>query len=241
GPESNWELAFLNPFIFYHEVQLNGPVTGNTFGSVDFALYPFKNFSLFGEFLIDDIQLEKSIPADLEPNELGFILGIQITDPFKMSGTHFIAEYTRVANRTYNSFNPWEKFLHRQEPIGHFLGNDFDHWDVNINQWLYPGLQISIGFERIRRGEGRIQKEFDRPWLNFTVEEGYSEPFPTGVVEKTNVAKFEIIYHPWANLRVNFAGKFRDVKNVENALGLNNSEFDFVLGLWYEGDLRFSF
>ena len=241
GPEGNWELAFLNPFIFYHGVQRNGPVEGNTFGSIDFAVYPFKNLSLFGEFLIDDIQLEKSVPADLEPDELGIIFGVQLTDPFKISGTHFFTEYTRITNRTYNAINPWEKFLHRQQPIGHFLGNDFDRWDINLSQWVLPGLRFSLGFERIRRGEGRIRNEFDRPWLNLTVEEGYSEPFPTGIVEKTNAAKFEIIYHPRANLRFNLFGKFKDVKNIENRLGVTNSEFTFVLGLWYEGDFRLKF
>jgi hypothetical protein len=241
GPGSNWELAFLNPFIFYHGVQLNGPVTGNTFGALDFAIYPLKNFSLFGEFLIDDIQLEKSVPADLEPNELGLILGVQLTDPFKLSGTQFFAEYTRITNRTYNAFDPWEKFLHRQQPLGHFLGNDFDRWDFNMSQWLLPGFQVSVGFERIRRGEGRVQKEFDRPWLNLTLEQGFSEPFPTGIVERTNAAKFEITYHPRANLRFNLFAKYQDTKNVENQLGVDNSEFIFILGLWYQGDLGFSF
>ncbi|MFQ5708759.1 MAG: capsule assembly Wzi family protein [bacterium] len=241
GPASNWQLAFLNPFIFYHGVQLNGPVTGNTLGSIDFALYPVQNLGVYGELLIDDIQLEHSKPADLEPNELGFILGLQITDPLQMSGTRFIGEYSRVTNRTYNTQDPWEKFLHRGRPIGHFLGNDFDRWDLNLSQWLLPGLQVRVGYEHIRRGEGRIQNKFDQPWLQFTVEQGYSEPFPTGVVETSNIGKFQIVYHPSANLRFNLSGKFRNVDNVENQLGRNNSEFSFILGLWFEGDLRLGF
>lgn len=239
GPQSNWELGFLNPFVFYHGVQLNGPVTGNTFGAVDFALYPWRNFSLFGELMIDDVQLESGQVGDLEPDEIGFLVGLQVTNPLAISGTQILAEYTRVTNRTYNTLDPWEKFLHRGQPIGHFLGNDFDRWDVNLSQWVLPGLQLQLGYERVRRGEGRVEDPFDRPWLEATLEEGYSEPFPFGTVETANVGKFGIIYHPWTDLRLTFFGQFRDVNNLAHQERVSDADFRFRLSLWYEGNLRF--
>jgi len=46
GPGVSYDLAYLNPVLFYHGVQLNGPVAGNTVGSISFTLMPVQNISL---------------------------------------------------------------------------------------------------------------------------------------------------------------------------------------------------
>lgn len=236
GPERDFEMAFLNPFIFYHGVQLNDETTGNTVGSVEFALYPWENWAFWGELLIDDIQLEKTGPGDLEPNEIGMTLGIQIADPLNLNGTNLWLEYTRITNRTYNTPNPWEKFLHRRKPIGYFLGNDFDQWEFNISRWFTKDLQISLGYERVRKGEGRIEKEWDAPWFNYTLEQGYSEPFPTGIVERTNSGKFEILYQPSADWRFYLFGRYSNIRNFNNSEGENDSQWIIKAGAWVEGE-----
>jgi len=97
-------------------------------------------------------------------------------------------------------------------------------------------LQIGLGFESIRKGEGRIEKEFDKPWMNYTVEEGYSEPFPTGIVEKTNTGKVEILYQPSANWRAFFLAKYSDIKNANNLSGITESGWFLRAGVWLEWD-----
>jgi len=51
--------------------------------------------------LIDDIQIEKSGPGDLEPNEVGYIYGANLADPFGVFGLDVYGEYTRITNRTF--------------------------------------------------------------------------------------------------------------------------------------------
>jgi len=167
-------------------------------------------------------------------------LGFQIAEPLGWKGTDLRAEYVRITNRTYNTPSPWEKFLNYNRPIGYLLGNDFDRWEFNINHWFAEDLQVSLGFERIRRGEGMIEKEFDTPWMNYTVEEGYSEPFPTGIVEKTNAGKIGILYQPSVNMRAYLFAKYSQVENVDNLSGVTDSGWFLKAGFWYEWEWIYS-
>jgi len=240
GPQRGLEFAYISPFITYYGVVENDRTgyanggNGNLFASLDFDLFPGRNYELFGEILIDDLQVERTGPGDLEPPEWGLLLGCQIADPFQWKDITLRMEYVRITNRTYNTTARWEKFLNYNRPIGYFLGNDFDRWELNINRWFSKDLQIGLGFERIRRGEGRIEREFDMPWMNYTVEEGYSEPFPTGIVEKTNSGKIEILYQPSANWRAFLLAKYSDIKNTNNTQGVNDSGWFLKVGVWFE-------
>ena len=246
GPQRGLEFAYASPFITYFGVVVNDKTgyanggNGNLFASLDFALFPVRNYEFFGEILIDDIQVEKTGPGDLEPPEWGLLLGFQIAEPLGWKGTDLRAEYVRITNRTYNTPSPWEKFLNYNRPIGYLLGNDFDRWEFNINHWFAEDLQVSLGFERIRRGEGRIEKEFDTPWMNYTVEQGYSEPFPTGIVEKTNAGKIGILYQPSVNMRAYLFAKYSQVENVDNLSGVTDSGWFLKAGFWYEWEWIYS-
>jgi hypothetical protein len=70
-------------------------------------------------------------------------------------------EYVRITNRTYNSAFEWEKFLHRNKPIGYYLGNDFDKWSFYLNKWLSKDFFIKGGLDYIRRGEGTVKSDWD--------------------------------------------------------------------------------
>ena len=221
GPNYSYDFAYLNPFIFYHGVQLNGPNGGNTIGSLSLAFIPKPGIFLYGDLLIDDMQLEKTGPGDLEPNEIGYIVGANVADPFGIFGLDLYGEYTRITNRTYNTLQPWEKWLHRNQPIGHFLGNDFDRILAGFSYWPKPVYRFSFGYEKRRRGGGRIEKPFDSPWQDVPIGEEYHEPFPTGVVEKSNIYRLEATWHPWWWLRCIGMISYWDVENLNNMSGEN--------------------
>jgi len=235
GPDQQVSFAYLNPFVFYYGTIVNseGP-QGNIVGTVACDLYPGKKWQVYGEVMIDDIQVEKTGPGDLEPSEIGYTAGIRKSDPFGVSGMDVGVEYVRITNRTYKAVQPWEWWLHRNWPIGYYLGSDLDHWQFYISQWINPNLQVKLQFNMLRQGEGRMSKPWDEPWQQRTVEEGYSEPFPTGIVEKTRVVQFEAIYHPHVDFRVTMKAEYRDVENLWNIPGKSSSEWVLRIGLWWE-------
>ncbi len=236
GPDTGYDFALLNPLTFYTGVQHNGPQTANVMASADFAWMPLPLFTIYGSVLIDDVQLEKNNVDDKgEPAEYGFLAGVIWADPMEISGLDFFAEYTRVTNRTYNGQGgAWEKYLHRNVPIGHFLGNDFDRWLTGIEYRPVPQWRSRLTVDVRRRGEGRVSNPFDTPWREIGPGETYSEPFPTGLVESSNRIRFSTRWQPlwWLHGFVTLSRT--NVKNVENQLGLNDAYWDVVLSLSVE-------
>lgn len=237
GVNRQLDWVYLNPFIFYHGAQLNKSGLGNTLGTVDILAYPFHCWELYGSLLIDDIQLEKTGPGDLEPSEVGWLLGSRYGDAFGISGMTLSAEVVRVTNRTYKTPNSWETVIHRNVPLGHPLGNDFDHWRIGLSQWLTGSLQVRLTYSQTRKGEGSLFTPFDTPWMDHTVEEGYSEPFPTGVVEKEGRLDFSVHYYPSVHWGLEAEVNAIQRMNAFHVEGASNSETSWRIGVWFDGEI----
>ena len=236
GPGQQIEWSFLNPFIFLHGEVLNGPVDANSFGSVEIVVRPQPRLEFYGHLLVDDVQIEKTGAGDLEPSEIGYMAGGRIADPLGFGATTFGLEYTRVANRTYNSPDEFTKFLHRRQPLGHFLGNDFDRWLIFGSGYLGGALALNWELELRRRGEGRIDAPFDTPWIHSTLTKGYAEKFPGGVVEKGLLTRVELRWHPRTSVMLSLClghSRFDDYKNLS---GIKKNISEIYLRGWFEFD-----
>lgn len=192
GERRNVEFPFLNPVLFWTPVMVNDDnMLGNglLYGGFQWRVVPA--VKLYLEGLIDDYQVNRRSKGDLEPNELGLILGLA-GEGFLDATSRGWLEYTRITNRTYQTTDPTEAYLHRGFPIGHYLGNDFDLWQLHYAQafhlpWLRRKFQsiqsfkpyLEIGY--LRDGANGLDTPFDTPWMDSTItlETGYSEPFPT--------------------------------------------------------------
>ncbi|MBI4532136.1 MAG: hypothetical protein HY709_11530 [Candidatus Latescibacteria bacterium] len=204
GPNRPPEWNFLNPLPIYAGESINDEgLTGdnNVLWGLDFRGRPTRKSEVYGELLIDDFQVEKKTPGDLEPDEIGILIGGQWADPGGLEGMTLGIEYTRVWNRTYNQVHPWNRYLHRNQSLG-YRGNDMDDVTVEMRSWLRPTLRGWVAWRQVRHGEGRMTDLWTTPWMAYTVEQGYSEPFPTGVVERTRALVWEIEWHPKAGVFV---------------------------------------
>jgi len=215
----NWQL--LNPVIFWVPERENYPILKAN-GLLYFGLnYSFiEHSSIYSEFLIDDWQINKKSKGDLEPNEFGVILGLDIKD-WLFKGFNFWAEYTKITNRTYQSYYFEEVYTHRGFPIGHYLGNDFDLIQVNISKEV-AGHRIkpymSIVFHR--DGFNGMDTPFDEPWLadDVTLKKGFSEPFPTRPLVKKIESELAVDYnfnsHSIFNLGVRYKKNDLNIKPI---------------------------
>ncbi|MDZ7301489.1 MAG: capsule assembly Wzi family protein [candidate division KSB1 bacterium] len=241
GPHHNFEWYYLNPFIFYHGEQLNEKELsknqgGNTLGVVDFVARLRPRVEFYGQLLVDDVQIEKTRRGDLEPNEIACLVGIEIADPVSLDATTVGLEYTRVANRTYNTLVAWEKFLHRHRPIAHFLGNDFDRWLLHASMYAGANVQLNFTTELLRRGEGRIDSVFDQSFKHYSLAQGYREKFPTGVVEKSWHLRLEARWHPRPGFFLSAHGQYSRYGNFAHRNGAHETDTGFFLRLWWEKD-----
>ncbi len=238
GPLRRFEWIMLNPLLLYHGEQLNGDLNANTAIAFDALYMPRAGVEIYGQWLIDDFQIENVDSTDLEPNEWGMLAGARVADPFGLHGVTMGLEYTRVANRTYKTRRDWEKFLHRQQPLAHFLGNDFDRWLAHAS--AYAGRQVWTQFvlEYRRRGAGRIATAFDQPWLAVPNGQSYHENFPTGTVARSLHLRWQARWHPTANLVVSLLTMFSHHHNYQNQSSVRKSDRYFVVSLFWENAFR---
>ncbi|HUV29551.1 MAG TPA: capsule assembly Wzi family protein [Acidobacteriota bacterium] len=181
GPGRQIDLFYLNPLIFFHGSQLNDGANDNTTVGVDFRLKPGHGLKLYGQLLIDDLQVDSDTPSDKEPAEYGLVVGAYAADITR--GLDVKMEYTRVTNWTFNQLLERNRYLVGRRLIGSALGNDYDLASVAVMRWFGAGTAAVVRLSYHRQGEGGVEDEWTEPW---TLAEGdYSEPFPTGVVQST--------------------------------------------------------
>jgi len=234
GPDEYLNFAYLNPMVFYHGEQLNKSGSGNTMGSVDISVYPGWKSKWYGTLLIDDIQLEKTGPGDLEPNEIGWLMGVRKADLFGIAGLNLGGEYVRITNRTYKTAHPWEWWEYRNKPLGYVLGSDLDHFMVQTSYWSAKNFIATVQWHRIRRGEGRLSRPWDQPWFSHSLAEGYHEKFPTGVVETTHRINGSVRYFYCTNLQLLAQLSYESRRNVGNVSGIHETGWSGKVGIWWE-------
>jgi hypothetical protein len=181
GPGRGLELAYANPLIFFHAVQLNRKTDDNTLLGLDICYYLSNRYKFFAQLLVDDYQIDDEDQSDQEPDEIAYSLGFHSLDLlglFDLKG-----EYLKIANRTYNQILQRNRYVNRGEIIGDNFGPDGDRVSFSLVKWFSPDKRLALQFIYQRRGEGRVDDLWDQPWME--VEGDYSESFPTGVVEKT--------------------------------------------------------
>jgi len=243
GSDRIFSFSLLNPFLFFHGEQMNDNslgLTGNTLGSIAFD-YLFSKWAVYGEVLIDDVQLDKKEPGDLEPNEVGVLLGFESADILGLDRLYLGIEYVALTNRTYKTPNEHEWYLHRNVPIGYPLGSDLDRFNVFIKRYLGKNIRLGFQYNLIRQGEGELDKPWDSPWMKYTIEEGYSEPFPTGVVEYTNKIEFMLYYLFSYDNYLYFSAGYTRISNYEHNPGVLKNEFFCKVGWWLDFKKAFYF
>jgi hypothetical protein len=234
GPDIGNDFALLNPVLFYTGIQFNGPQTANVLGSLDAAVMPLRNIMLYGSFMFDDFQFENDTNEDQEPAQIGFMAGFNWADPL-LRGLDLFGEYTRVTNRTYSGQGGmWEKYLHRNVPLGHFLGNDFDRFLVGVRYRPQPGWRFETIYEQRRRGQGRITDKFTTPWRDLLPGQTFNEPFPTGIVEYGDNFRVTARWQPLLWLYSDFFLSYWTVENRENQQGVNKNYWEFRLNVSVE-------
>lgn len=235
GPNRNWELAFINPVNFYYASTSNGPhMDANFLYNIDWDFYFPYNINLYGELLIDDYQVDKKEPGDLEPNEIGLLGGINYTPQF-IPYSRLNIEYVQIRNRTYNApILDWEKYLHRNEVIGYYLGNDFKLWYAMFEKWWTARLQSKLHITFLRKGEGTVRGAFNTDYMNYSVEEGYNEPFPWGIVESNLQIGLEGFYYLNKWLNMDFIIYRDSYKNFQHIRGKSKNQISMRLNLFFQ-------
>jgi hypothetical protein len=227
GPGRRLEPAYLFPLVWYHGEQLNSRMDDNTMLGLAADYRLDGRLWAYGEILVDDYQFDNDTRGDFEPSQLGYLGGIELYD-LPVARTGAATEYARVHNWTFNQARAHNRYINANFPIGFPDGPDFDILNWRLWSWPADFLKISYRGSLRRHGEGRIDSPWSRPWLEI---DGYSEPFPTGTVERRLANSMEALIL-WRNgIWSNFRLDFTDINNIENIPESSDQFWEFRVNI----------
>nr|MBN2277806.1 hypothetical protein [candidate division Zixibacteria bacterium] len=229
-------LSYFNPLLFYHAVQLNDNTDDNTFLGLDLCWYINNRHKLYGQVLVDDLQIDDDEPGDREPPEIAWLAGVHTIDLFNFIDLQI--EYVRIANRTYNQKLELNRYENRGELLGYPMGPDFDRVNLVLTHWFESHQKAAIALTYQRRGEGRYDDPWTEPWLE--MESDYHESFPSGTVEKTVIGTIYLSGFYFDHLFMDFNGGLKRVTDYDNQAGDNRTIpfFKATISLFLSTDLN---
>lgn len=177
------DIMAFNPFVLLYPYRKNKKnLDGNNIMTLEFY-YRLDDYFIFTELLLDDWQADKKVPADLEPSEWGMNTTLGVFNILR--NMDWKINYTRVANRTYNvSTYSYEKYIHKNYPIGHFLGNNFWEAKSTLTYTFAKDNIVDVTFYYLESGDEALYGTFNTDYLNYSVKQGYDESFPFGSIKK---------------------------------------------------------
>ncbi len=219
GPGRRLEFNYAIPFLWFHGEQLNEDFDDNTFLGMEAVIRLRNKYAGYFELLVDDFQIEKNTLSDNEPNEVGYIAGINIFD-FPVNASRLEIEYSRISNFTYNQIRSYNRYTNYNMPIGHPLGPDHESFAVSYMYHIKKNITTELEFYIKRRGEGRINDPWETPWIN---DPAYANKFPSGIVEKTHGGTFGLSFQKSDILQGEFSLSYKSIKNYRNIAGIDKN------------------
>src|SRR5712692_7545472 len=107
--------------------------------------------TLFGQFMLDDIQVQRQEPSDLKPTSYGLTVGAK--GGLREGDIAWTAFYTRVANLTYRNEDSLQTPLFHLLPTGRNFA-DYDQATVRVSVLTPPGALLEPELTLLRQGEG---------------------------------------------------------------------------------------
>ena len=232
-------LGFMNPFLPYYGELVNENSDGNGLLGLDFSAWAISGTQVFGELLVDDIQLENNKPKDLEPTLWGWLIGARWAGLDGQLGAEVF--YEGVTNRTYNAEDPRQRYLNYGLLLGSDLGNDGDLLRAQITCWPVARLRLDAFGQIHHQGEGRVIAPYDTSYMNYTLAQGYSEPFPTGIVQRTSSVGLSFTILPSSFLQAKGKVGYDWVNNAANVADVKEEGVwgRITLGIRLEKVVRF--
>jgi len=229
-----FEPSYLNPFSVYliTEQQASRSIPpeaeGGEMGSGDNVLAGvdvgafFKNLKLYCEILVDDYRPTYS-PKHWR-NKYGLLGGFHWADPLGLKDSDLRAEYAFVNQYCYTHERAINRYKHLSRPIGHPMGSDADDLWAEFEKRFGPGMGISFYYERLRKGEGSMDRDH-----------GPGDPdcweFLSGTEEVKSILGIRVFWREIGKRDAELNLRYIRIWNFEHIEGRKSSGLEVLLSL----------
>jgi hypothetical protein len=220
GPGRQFQIEYLNPMEFYYGLQRNDQALMSGVWAVDLFYRPASKTLLYGQFLLDDIIVNNDPGVDDRgrfPDRLGVYVSIRQADlPYQ--GLLNDLSYTRLWNRTYQTYSFWENYHYRGKSLGY---PTVSSEEVKIRTQYWGRFPYFLSSELIvgRYGSAEVTDMFYLQKEKFPIE-----PVTTAIEHKFRYGWFQV-----PQLRVFLEHRFR----YESLSGQTATENLFSLSIDY--------
>lgn len=153
--ENGFELAYLNPVIFYRTVEGGLGSPDNVLIGFDGSYLPAPGVRLYGQFVLDEFVFDELIQEGRGwwGNKWAYQLGAQYTDAFGINTLDFRLEHNRARPYIFTHNTGLNNYTHYGMPLGHPLGANFRETLLSASFRPIPRLKLGAQLYLIDQGE----------------------------------------------------------------------------------------
>lgn len=174
--------VYLNPLAPYYLLQHNERENDNVIWSLDWTLRPAHGWDFYGEFLVDDLQYERTTGS---PDKYAVTVGQAWYGDVAGTDMELTAEYSQARKWTYTHKHVEHRFAHDGEPIGFDLGPDADRLTLEVATSPVRDWTARFRYSHTREGEGTLEEPFEP-------DDNADGAFPSGNVVASDAVSFEV-------------------------------------------------
>lgn len=123
---SSFNLAYLNPIIFYRAVEQNEGSDDNAMVGMDFKWNIKKRYQLYGQFIFDEFKLDElTSGTGWWANKFSGQFGVKYLDALGIQNLDLQGEVNISRPYTYSHNNLFTNYSHYRQPLAHPFGANF--------------------------------------------------------------------------------------------------------------------
>ncbi len=145
-----FEVAYLNPIIFYRPIEAGLGSPDNVLLGGGLAWNPVDGARAYGELLLDELTVSQ-LGTDWWGNKFGWLLGAHVATPW-ISGLDARIEYARMRPYTYSHRNRPTAYIHYDDILGHPAGPNAEDVTLQLRYRPLPALHAALDVAYTRRG-----------------------------------------------------------------------------------------
>ncbi len=234
---NDFELAYLNPLIFYRAVEHDLGSPDNMLLGMDLSWVAVPGLKLYGQFLLDELVVGEIGEASWR-NKWGVLAGMHLAN-WPLDGLSLRAEYARMRPYLYAHSTGTTSFTHYNDLLGHPPGPNARDFALFASYRLAPRIEAAFNVAYTQRGRNTDSLNYGADPLESYNTRACAElgedclsgvPFLQGVRQNRLLVEARVGYELLPNLYLEAALRAQSIDDARR--GLRRYVAPFVLLRW---------
>lgn len=215
----HYDVAYLNPIIFYRALEHQNGSIDNAVLGLDFSWILAKNYQVYGQLVLDEFLLQELRDrSGWWANKFAFQLGLKNVDFLNIPNLDIQLETNWARPYTYGHTDIYTNYAHYRQPLAHPLGANFKEYLAVARYQPFNRLTLEGTFISMRYGADSDGSNWGKnPMLPYTTrEQDYENTIGQGIQTDVTITGLGATYQAGHNFFIDLTHR---VRNLENETG----------------------